>query len=171
MNIKILLTFSMVLLFTACTPIKNESAQHSFSIPLQPLKWEKIQLSADVLFGFNEYRIEDIRPEGISKLDRLAEGIISGYAKIEEISITGHTDRLGREHYNYDLGLKRADSIRQYLYNKGIKEQINTFSVGSKQPITNQQDCAGKIGTSLQSCLVLDRRVIIDIKGVKKVFN
>jgi outer membrane protein OmpA-like peptidoglycan-associated protein len=36
------------------------------------------------------------------------------------LSVTGHTDQKGTSQYNQALGLKRAQSIRKYLEEKGI---------------------------------------------------
>jgi outer membrane protein OmpA-like peptidoglycan-associated protein len=46
------------------------------------------------------------------------------------LSVTGHTDLVGTNDYNYNLGLKRAQIVEKYLENQGI----NTIRmvIGSK---------------------------------------
>jgi outer membrane protein OmpA-like peptidoglycan-associated protein len=52
------------------------------------------------------------------------------------IEITGHTCDLGTDRVNMRIGLKRADSARNYLVEKGIApSRIQTFSEGESKPL------------------------------------
>jgi outer membrane protein OmpA-like peptidoglycan-associated protein len=51
------------------------------------------------------------------------------------ILIVGHTDSDDSEKYNYNLGLRRAKSARDYLQNMGITTQIEVVSKGETEPI------------------------------------
>ena len=81
---------------------------------------ERINLSADALLRFNQSDAADMLPEGKATLDRLAENLVSRQAHIDSIALTGHTDRLGSEQYNYNLGLQRAQTVKNYLQGKGV---------------------------------------------------
>ncbi len=129
---------------------------------------ERINLSADALFRFNQSDAADMLPEGKATLDRLAENLVSCQAHIDGIALTGHTDRLGSEQYNYNLGLKRAETVKAYLQEKGVQDPISTRSAGETQPVTT--DCHGTRATAaLKACLQPDRRVVVEITGTTSV--
>ena len=125
---------------------------------------ERINLSADALFQFNQSDAADMLPEGKATLDRLAENLVSRQAHIDGIALTGHTDRLGSEQYNSNLGLQRAQTVKNYLQGKGVQAPISVASAGESQPVTTA--CTGTRATAaLKACLQPDRRVTVDISG------
>lgn len=125
---------------------------------------ERIELSADALFRFNQSSVQDILPQGKAKLDELAGSLNNRGATVDSISVVGHTDRLGSEQYNYNLGLKRAETVRSYLQSQGVQSPINVGSAGESQPVTT--DCVGmKPTAALKACLQPDRRVTVEITG------
>ena len=125
---------------------------------------ERINLSADALFRFNQSDAADMLPEGKATLDRLAENLVSRQAHIDSIALTGHTDRLGSEQYNSNLGLQRAQTVKNYLQGKGVQAPISVASAGESQPVTTA--CTGTRATAaLKACLQPDRRVTVDISG------
>ena len=135
-------------------------AQHVVAAP----QVERINLSADALFRFNQSDAADMLPEGKATLDRLAENLVSRQAHIDSIALTGHTDRLGSEQYNYNLGLRRAQTVKNYLQDKGVQAPISVASAGESQPVTTA--CTGTRATAaLKACLQPDRRVTVDISG------
>ena len=125
---------------------------------------ERINLSADALFQFNQSDAADMLPEGKATIDRLAENLVSRQAHIDGIALTGHTDRLGSEQYNSNLGLQRAQTVKNYLQGKGVQAPISVASAGESQPVTTA--CTGTRATAaLKACLQPDRRVTVDISG------
>ena len=125
---------------------------------------ERINLSADALFRFNQSDAADMLPEGKATLDRLAENLVSCQAHIDGIALTGHTDRPGSEQSNYNLGLQRAQTVKNYLQGKGVQAPISVASAGESQPVTTA--CTGTRATAaLKACLQPDRRVTVDISG------
>ena len=125
---------------------------------------ERINLSADALLRFNQSDAADMLPEGKATLDRLAENLVSRQAHIDGIALTGHTDRLGSEQYNSNLGLQRAQTVKNYLQGKGVQAPISVASAGESQPVTTA--CTGTRATAaLKACLQPDRRVTVDISG------
>ena len=123
---------------------------------------ERINLSADALFRFNQSDAADMLPEGKATLDRLAENLVSRQAHIDSIALTGHTDRLGSEQYNYNLGLRRAQTVKDYLQGKGVQAPISVASAGESQPVTT---ACTRATAALKACLQPDRRVTVDISG------
>jgi OmpA-OmpF porin, OOP family len=131
---------------------------------------ETIQLSADALFKFNKAGIDDLLPKGKLELNTLISKLNNHYINVKQINITGHTDRFGSEQYNLKLGMERAETIRNYLLKNGIQTNYNVSSKGKSQPVTNNcTDIKGQ--EALRECLQPDRRVSLDIIGLKKVQN
>src|SRR5664280_1642438 len=51
------------------------------------------------------------------------------------LNVTGHTDLVGTNDYNYNLGLKRAKIVEEYLENKGIiSSRMIIESKGETEP-------------------------------------
>jgi outer membrane protein OmpA-like peptidoglycan-associated protein len=51
------------------------------------------------------------------------------------IEINGHTDDVGKKEYNQQLSLKRADEIRLFLIQNGVKNTIKTNGMGANNPM------------------------------------
>lgn len=132
------------------------------------LQTEILNLSADALFKFNGSSTSDLLPQGQAELGRLSNAIATGYANINRIHLVGHTDRLGSANYNQALGLKRAETVRQYLISQGVSQQvISVASAGESQPVSG--GCYDvKAGAAQKACLQADRRVSVEITGLKK---
>jgi OOP family OmpA-OmpF porin len=127
----------------------------------------KVTLAADALFDFNK---AVLRPEGKARLDEVAAR--SSEIQLEVIVAVGHTDRIGGEPYNQRLSEKRANTVKQYLIDKGIEaNRIYTEGKGETQPVTGNQ--CDKMGSEsgrnkkLVECLQPDRRVDIEIIGTR----
>lgn len=71
-------------------------------------------------FEFDKYRLENIVND--SELQRLRDWIadVKATPTREEISITGHTDAKGSDEYNMELGMRRAETVRDYMISQGI---------------------------------------------------
>ncbi len=128
---------------------------------------EVYNLSADTLFKFNGSSLNDLLPQGQAQLNNLASNINSVYSEVHKIHLIGHTDRLGSDAYNYQLGSKRAQTVRNYLSARGIPNHIISYSTqGENQPLTD--GCYTVMNKqTLQQCLQPDRRVTVEITGVK----
>ncbi len=51
------------------------------------------------------------------------------------LNIIGHTDSVGTEKYNFDLGLRRANNAAKYFRELGVKAEIKVISKGKTQPV------------------------------------
>jgi OmpA-OmpF porin, OOP family len=130
---------------------------------------QKMTLSADVLFDFNKAELKD---EGKRKLDELAGQIKD--AKVEEIVVVGHADRIASEGYNQKLSEQRAEAVKTYLSGQGAQTSVITAQgKGEAQPVTGDQ--CKKLGPErannkkLVECLQPDRRVEIEVLGSREV--
>jgi outer membrane protein OmpA-like peptidoglycan-associated protein len=62
-----------------------------------------------------------------------------------KITITGHTDYIGSAEYNYNLGLQRAERVKQLLIKRGIaSDRIVVLSKGEEQPVAGNGSAAGR---------------------------
>lgn len=128
----------------------------------------QINLAADTLFKFDRHSLNDLLPKGRQEVIDLAYKITSGYASVRAINLVGHTDRLGNENYNQQLGLNRAKTVKALLVQNGVNpSQITVASQGENQPVTN--GCFDlKHGDELKACLQPDRRVSVEITGISR---
>ena len=61
------------------------------------------------------------------------------------IKIDGYTDFIGSEGYNLELSVKRADAIKDYLANRGVKlSNISIEGYGKQNPIASNQTEKGR---------------------------
>lgn len=93
----------------------------------------------NLLFKTAKYEL----PGEVEELDILAE-FMSNKPKIT-ILIEGHTDNIGSDAVNDFLSQKRAESVMNYLINKGIpKERISSVGFGKRKPIASNKDEFGR---------------------------
>ena len=77
-----------------------------------------------------------LRPESYIELDKLF--VILQDNPNMEIEIDGHTDNVGDAALNIQLSIERANSVRDYLINKGIVHtRINTKGFGGSKPVAS----------------------------------
>lgn len=127
---------------------------------------ERLTLSADGLFEFDQYSISSLRPGAKEKLDHLISKI-KNFGELVSLKITGHTDRLGTEFYNLKLSESRANTIKQYLVNAGFSEAlIKTESAGEAMPVVECRET--KRSKALINCLEPNRRFEIEADVTKK---
>jgi OOP family OmpA-OmpF porin len=132
--------------------------------PPPPPVIEQISLSSDVLFEFDK---AELRAEGRQKLDEISDRLKG--ANVQQIMAVGHADRIGSDQYNKKLSAERAESVKQYLSQKGVEPtKVRSEGRGEEQPVTAGQ-CKGMTGQKLISCLQPDRRVDIEVRGERQV--
>ncbi|HET9351028.1 MAG TPA: OmpA family protein [Burkholderiales bacterium] len=125
---------------------------------------QKLTLSTDVLFEFDKAELKDA---GKQKLDELASQVKG--AKVDEIVVVGHADRIGSENYNEKLSEARAQSVKDYLAERGAQTNVITAQgKGESAPVTGDQ-CKKMAGKKLIECLQPDRRVEIEVLGSREV--
>jgi len=128
---------------------------------------EHLDIAADALFSFNKAGIDDLLPEGKTQLDELVAKLQDVYVQIDHIKLVGYTDRLGSEQYNQLLSERRANTVKEYLRTKGITNPIDTSGRGEADPVV-QCENAGKPSKALTDCLQPNRRVTVEVRGIKK---
>ena len=97
-----------------------------------------INVGDRVYFDFDR---ADIRADGTAVLDGQAQWL-RRYPAVR-VRIEGNCDERGTREYNFALGAKRADSVRDYLVAHGVAAgRIATISYGKEQPIDGGHDDA-----------------------------
>src|SRR5438067_3698781 len=132
-------------------------------VAVQPT-YEKVTLSADVLFDFGKSSLKDA---GKAKLDELADRLQG--ASLDEIKIVGHADRIGNPQSNKRISEERAKTVKAYLESRTTARNIATAGRGSAMPVSNCKGLGADQGANrrLVECLQADRRVEIELFGVR----
>lgn len=130
-------------------------------------KTQRFTLSADALFAFDKSDAGNMNAAGKEKLDDFASKV-KQFDRLQAIRIIGHTDRLGDDGYNQALSQRRAETVRQYLIQRGVPAGVmSAQGVGEAQPV---QECSSNLGrTALINCLQPNRRVEIEVDGSGKL--
>jgi len=120
-------------------------------------KFEKVTMSAQELFGFDSANLAPDQP----KLDDMAK-LLNEDKSVNNVVITGHTDRLGSDKYNQKLSERRAEAVKTYLVSKGVdSSRLTAQGKGKSQPVVQCNDKKMK-RADLIKCLEPNRRVEID---------
>ncbi len=115
---------------------------------------EKVTFAADALFDFDK---AVLKPEGKAKLDDLFNKLYG--MNLEVIIAVGHTDSIGSDAYNDKLSIRRAESVKKYLVDKGVEaNRVYTEGKGEKQPVADNKTAAGR---------AKNRRVEIEVVGTR----
>jgi peptidoglycan-associated lipoprotein len=116
--------------------------------------YETILTDDKVKFGFDT---SDLSPEGQAAIDEFAAKIKQDNKNVY-VEIQGHTDNVGSEKYNEELGLLRAESVRRYLNQKQSfpLHRINVISYGESSPIADNKTREGRSQNRRVALVVLD---------------
>ena len=123
--------------------------------PPTPPRFERVTLSATELFAFDRSDLRMPQP----KLDEIAD-VLSRNTQVNNVTITGYTDRLGSDKYNMGLSQRRADTVKNYLTGKGIASgRLTAVGKGESNPVVQ---CSNKNRVQLIKCLEPNRRVEVE---------
>jgi outer membrane protein OmpA-like peptidoglycan-associated protein len=125
---------------------------------------KNIVLSADALFPFGKSDVQTLSPNGRRLLDHLIDRIKTEFGTVDKlrIQITGHSDAIGAEPRNTQLSVARAQAIKNYFVDGGLKEnQITVQGKGAQEPVVN---CGAKPLASHIACNKPNRRVVVSVK-------
>jgi OOP family OmpA-OmpF porin len=123
--------------------------------PPPPARFEKVTMSATKMFEFDSAKLSADTP----KLDEIAAAL-NANPSIDNVVITGYTDRLGSDKYNQKLSERRANSVKEYLVSKGIAaNRLVAEGKGEANPVVT---CNNKKRVDLIACLEPNRRVEVE---------
>jgi outer membrane protein OmpA-like peptidoglycan-associated protein len=111
--------------------------------------YETVLSDDAVKFGFDRAELAD---EAKAALDAFADRLRTENKNVY-VEIQGHTDNIGGEQYNLQLGEKRAEAVRRYLSTKGVAlHRMSVISYGETEPVA---DNSGRDGRSQNRRVVL----------------
>ncbi len=100
----------------------------------------KLQVPSDISFDVGS---ADLKPSLRTVLDSFAHGLANDPSM--RVSVVGHTDSTGSDAINDRLSLERADSVRNFLVDRGVAAaRIDTAGRGSHQPVADNTTEAGR---------------------------
>lgn len=138
----------------ACPPLASAAT------PLPP---QRYTLGADALFPFDRSGLGDLQAAGRRQLDDLAAKL-NAFETLNSVIVVGHTDRLGADAYNERLSQQRAETVRNYLIQRGVPAaKITARGMGERVPVTQCRD--GMNRSALIACLQPNRRVEVEVDG------
>lgn len=100
----------------------------------------KLNIPSDISFDVGR---ADIKPNLRGVLDDFAYGLKDDAAA--RVRIVGHTDNTGSDAINDPLSERRAESVRNYLVDRGVSGgRIDTAGRGEREPIADNSTEAGR---------------------------
>lgn len=124
---------------TKPTTVAEAPAPKPVAAPTPPPKVEQPKSTEDIAaelkaaiihFDFDK---DVIKPEGQESLQKLS-GVLRRNPELM-IQVQGNCDERGTEEYNLHLGMRRANSAKQYLIGLGVDgNRIDTISYGIERP-------------------------------------
>jgi len=103
-----------------------------------------------------DFDTAQLLPEGEAALKSLVDRLVIENRNVF-IEIQGHTDSTGSEEYNYELGLKRAESVRRHLSLQGVPlHRMSVISYGETEPVADNSTREGRRTNRRVVLLVLE---------------
>lgn len=100
----------------------------------------KLEVPSDISFAVGR---ADLNPRLRPILDQFASGL--GQQPNTEVRIIGHTDNTGGDALNDRLSLERAQSVRNYLVDRGVRaDTIQVAGRGEREPVADNGTEAGR---------------------------
>lgn len=93
---------------------------------------------ANIVFPLGQVTI---KPDFFDTLNNIALALKNN--KIV-LTVSGHTDSLGKDDFNLKISQERATAIAQYLWTQGVKTSINAIGLGKSQPIADNATEVGR---------------------------
>jgi outer membrane protein OmpA-like peptidoglycan-associated protein len=119
-----------------------QRAQEAGKLAEGKFLYETVLTDEKVKFGFDT---SDLSPEAKAAVDQFAQQIANENKNVY-VEIQGHTDSVGSDKYNEELGLLRAEAVRRYLSqaHKFPLHRINIISYGETAPIADNSSRDGR---------------------------
>jgi len=128
-------------------------AQEAGKLAQGKFLYETVLTDDKVKFGFDT---SDLSPEARAAVDQFAAQLKDENKNVY-IEIQGHTDNVGSEKYNEELGLLRAEAVRRYLnqQHQFPLHRINVISYGESAAVANNTDRQGRAQNRRVALVVL----------------
>ena len=119
-----------------------QRAQEAGKLAEGKLLYETVLSDDKVRFGFDKSSVSD---EARAALDQFATPIVGGNENVY-VEIQGHTDSVGSDTYNEELGLERAEAVRRYLNMQHHipLHRMSVISYGEAAPVSDNKSRDGR---------------------------
>jgi outer membrane protein OmpA-like peptidoglycan-associated protein len=98
-----------------------------------------LTLSGSVLFASGE---SELLPSARNRLSEVADALKQSD---NQLTIEGHTDALGADHYNEELSLRRAERVRDFLVSQGVlPDRVSVRGLGEYRPVASNATAEGR---------------------------
>ncbi len=116
------------------TVVSEEGMKQTLHLSAEEMSRQVEQGGSVTVYGINFNTDEATITPGSGKvLDEVAQMMLNGPQRYE---IQGHTDERGENDYNMNLGLRRAEAIKNILIAYGIgAARLETISYGEEEPL------------------------------------
>ncbi len=100
----------------------------------------RLIMPSNITFATNEFSIQSSFFSTLKSVAKVLEEF-----KESKLLVAGHTDSTGSRTYNYDLSIKRADSVGDYLISQGLKrERVLVRGFGPDKPVASNESAEGR---------------------------
>ncbi|MBS0521532.1 MAG: peptidoglycan-associated lipoprotein Pal [Proteobacteria bacterium] len=135
-TIKALAAVAAMIFMAACSNNEQAAVPASTTVTPGSVADFKQNVGDRVFFDTD---MSGVRADGRTTLDKQATWL-KQYANYR-ITIEGHCDERGTREYNFALGERRANAVKQYLVAQGIPAaRIQTISYGKERPLVPGSD-------------------------------
>lgn len=118
------------------TPLDADSLTRTIYLDKGKVKAGYTFTADNIYFDSGSARL---RTESIPALERLFDFMKNNPGV--KIEIAGHTDNVGGYRYNLDLSMRRAESVAEYLFGRGIqKNRISSKGYGYSNSVTSNSN-------------------------------
>lgn len=136
-----------------------KAAPKPIVVPAPPVRTvQNVSLEGDALFATNSAVLTDA---GKASVDPIITEVFANTNY--EVSLVGHADSRGKDDYNKDLSLRRAQSVADYMVSKGVAASaISVGGLGESNPVATNATREGR---------AKNRRVDVSFSGEKITFK
>jgi outer membrane protein OmpA-like peptidoglycan-associated protein len=124
----------------ACPDVKGSSDEDKtkHGCPHVTVTKTEIVISRQVKFKFGQSNLANtVDPVSDDLLTEVRDAIVD-HPEIEQIEVQGHTDNVGKDEINRALSQERAESVRRWLVQRGIKpSKLIAKGYGTSKPIAS----------------------------------
>lgn len=132
-------------------PITKDYQEVQKDFPLHKIQVGSHVVLKNVFFDFNK---ATLRKESQPELNRIYS-FMQKFPKIR-VRIAGYTDNIGSDEYNETLSQKRAESVVQYLIDKGIEaNRLEAKGYGETDPIDTNETEQGRQNNRRTEVIIL----------------
>lgn len=105
----------------------------------------EIVISRQVKFKFGESTLRHtVDPVSDDLLTEVRDAIVN-HPEIEQVEVQGHTDNVGKDEVNRSLAFERAEAVRRWLVQRGIKpSKLVAKGYGSSTPVASNDTEEGR---------------------------